>query len=121
MGRVEFSRDDISRMEDELNRTGVEMPQFRQLGGMLADQNGANRRNINTAIQEIVICVKNKDYNNLINCLLSPTAGVVDVREEYVKEYMMVLECNVTRATLSQAEIQVECSTGFFLMIRLMK
>ena len=55
MGRVEFSRDEISVMEAELNRTGVEMPQFRQLGGMLADQGGGNRRNITRYIIIILI------------------------------------------------------------------
>ena len=106
MGRVEFSRDEISCMEAELNRTGVEMPSFRQLGGMLADQNGGNRKNINNAIQDIVISVKHQDYNRLMSSLMSPGAGLVDVREVYIREYMMVLEINVTRVTLSQAEIQ---------------
>ena len=50
-GRLEFTRDEISCMEAELSRTGVEMPQFRQLGGMLADQSGGNRLNIARAIQ----------------------------------------------------------------------
>ena len=53
MGRVEFSKDEISYMEAELNRTGVEMPQFRQLGGLLADQNGGNRKVISRAVEDI--------------------------------------------------------------------
>ena len=116
MGRVEFSRDEISCMEAELNRTGVEMPQFRQLGGMLADQNGGNRKNINLAIQDIVTSVRSKDLGRMMHSLLAPSAGLVDVRHEYVKEYMMVLECNVTRVTLSQAEIQGHITRVNFLM-----
>ena len=106
MGRVEFSRDEISVMEAELNRTGVEMPQFRQLGGMLADQGGGNRRNIGRAIEDIVTKVGRKDLAGLVESLTNPAAGIVDVRPEYVKEYLMVLEMNVTRVTLSQAEVQ---------------
>ena len=63
MGRVEFSRAEISCMEAELSRTGVEMPQFRQLGGMLADQSGGNRLNIARAIQ----VTANILYYNVIN------------------------------------------------------
>ena len=90
----------------ELNRTGVEMPQFRQLGGMLADQGGGNRRNITRAIGDIVTCVGSKDLAGLVDRLTNPAAGLLDVRPEYVKEYLMVLEMNVTRVTLSQAEVQ---------------
>ena len=54
MGRVEFSRAEISCMEAELSRTGVEMPQFRQLGGLLADQGGGNRKKICRALEDIV-------------------------------------------------------------------
>ena len=106
MGRCEFSRDEISVMEAELNRTGVEMPQFRQLGGMLADQNGGNRNNIKRAIQNLVNAVNSKDLNRLADCLQSPELRLVEIRREYMKEYMMVLEMNVTRVSLSQAEVQ---------------
>ena len=67
MGRVEFSRAEISCMEAELSRTGVEMPQFRQLGGMLADQSGGNRVNIARAIQ----VTANILYYNVINVNLT--------------------------------------------------
>ena len=116
MGRVEFSRDEISVMEAELNRTGVEMPQFRQLGGMLADQGGGNRRNIGRAIRDIVTSVTSKDLAGLVHCLTNPAAGLEDVRPEYVKEYLMVLEMNVTRVTLSQAEVQGHVTRVNYLM-----
>ena len=67
MGRVEFSRAEISCMEAELSRTGVEMPQFRQLGGMLADQSGGNRLNIARAIQVAANSPKFFYNNSVIN------------------------------------------------------
>ena len=51
-------------------------------------------------------CVGSKDLAGLVDSLTNPAAGLVDVRPEYVKEYLMVLEMNVTRVTLSQAEVQ---------------
>jgi hypothetical protein len=30
-------------LQEELTRTGVELPEFRKLGGMLSDDGGANR------------------------------------------------------------------------------
>ena len=53
-GRVQFSEADISCMEAELSRTGVEMPQFRNLGGMLADQGGGDRKKIGKALQGMI-------------------------------------------------------------------
>ena len=106
MGRVEFSKDEISCMEAELNRTGVEMPQFRQLGGLLADQNGGNRKVISRAVEDIARGVTSRDLDRLLASLTRTEAGLEDVRREYVKEYMMVLESNVSRSSLSQAEIQ---------------
>ena len=105
-GRLEFTRDEISCMEAELNRTGVEMPQFRQLGGLLADQGGGNRKKISRAVEDIVRSVTSRDLERLLASLTRREAGLEDVRLDYVKEYMMVLECNVNRASLSQAEVQ---------------
>ena len=105
-GRLEFTRDEINCMEAELSRAGVEMPQFRQLGGILADQGGGNRKKISKAVEDIVRSVTSKDMERLLASLTRPEAGLEDVRREYVKEYMMVLECNVSRAGLSQAEVQ---------------
>ena len=105
-GRLEFTRDEINCMEAELSRAGVEMPQFRQLGGILADQGGGNRKKISKAVEDIVRSVTSKDMERLLASLIRPEAGLEDVRREYVKEYMMVLECNVSRAGLSQAEVQ---------------
>ena len=42
-------------MEAELSRTGVEMPQFRNLGGMLADQGVGDRKKIGKALQGKII------------------------------------------------------------------
>ena len=103
---MEFSKDEISYMEAELNRTGVEMPQFRQLGGLLADQNGGNRKVISRAVEDIARSVTSRDVERLLASLARPEAGLEDVRREYVKEYMMVLESTGSRSGLSQAEVQ---------------
>ena len=50
--------------------------------------------------------VTSRDVERLLASLTRREAGLEDVRVEYVKEYMMVLECNVSRANLSQAEVQ---------------
>ena len=81
-GRLEFTRDEISCMEAELNRTGVEMPQFRQLGGLLADQGGGNRKKISRAVEDIVRSVTSRDVERLLASLSRPEAGLEDVGEE---------------------------------------
>ena len=45
-GRVTFSEADISQMEEDLDRAGVDMPQFRSLGTALAsaDQGGGDTK-----------------------------------------------------------------------------
>ena len=48
--------------------------------------------------------VQRRSAELLVDALTSPASGLCDVRPEYVKEYLMVLEVNgVTRASLSQA------------------
>ena len=48
---MHFSVHDISSMEAELSRTGIEMPQFRNLGCLMADQGGGNSNKIGRAMQ----------------------------------------------------------------------
>ena len=76
------------------------------LGGLLADQDGGNRKKISRAVEDIVRSVTSRDMERLLSSLTRAEAGLEDVRREYVKEYMMVLEGNVSRASLSQAEVQ---------------
>ena len=47
-GRVQFSEADISQMEEDLDRAGVDMPQFRSLGTALAsaDQGGGDTKRL---------------------------------------------------------------------------
>ena len=49
-GRVEFNHAEITLMDAELEERGVDMPQFRGLGGMLADQGGGDKRSRAEAI-----------------------------------------------------------------------
>ena len=50
--------------------------------------------------------VQRRSAELLVDALTSPASGLCDVRPEYVKEYLMVLEVNgVTRASLSQVTL----------------
>ena len=113
-------------MEAELSRTGVEMPQFRNLGGMLADQGGGDRKKIARAVQgeslnlvnygfyvidypDIINSVAAGDTNRLLECLKNPVAGLRDIVASNTRQYQMVLECARAEkhtGLLSQAEIQ---------------
>ena len=73
----------------------------------LIDQNGGNRNSIKRGIQNLINAVNSRDLNRLLDTLTMTELKIVDVRTEYIKEYMMVLETNVSRASLSQAEVQV--------------
>ena len=70
-------------------------------------QNGGNRNSIKRGIQNLINAVNSRDLNRLLDTLTMTELKIVDVRTEYIKEYMMVLETNVSRASLSQAEVQV--------------
>ena len=73
----------------------------------MVDQNGGNRNSIKRGIQNLINAVNSRDLNRLLDTLTMTELKIVDVRTEYIKEYMMVLETNVSRASLSQAEVQV--------------
>ena len=50
--------------------------------------------------------VQRRSAELLVDALTSPATGLCDVRPEYAKEYLMVLEVNgVTRASLSQVTL----------------
>ena len=50
--------------------------------------------------------VQRRSAELLVDALTSPASGLCDVRPEYAKEYLMVLEVNgVTRASLSQVRL----------------
>ena len=50
--------------------------------------------------------VQRRSAELLVDALTSPATGLRDVRSEYAKEYLMVLEVNgVTRASLSQVTL----------------
>ena len=108
-GRVEFNQAEITLMDAELEERGVDMPQFRGLGGMLADQGGGNKRCRAEAINAIINCVAGGEERRLIACLRHHDAGLQEVNAGHSREYMMVLrEARAEKHTgiLSQAEIQ---------------
>jgi hypothetical protein len=43
-------------LQEELTRTGVELPEFRKLGGMLSDDGGANRGKSEAIFQGTDVC-----------------------------------------------------------------
>ena len=108
-GRVEFAHADITMMDAELEERGVDMPQFRGLGGMLADQGGGDARSRSEAINSIINCVAGGEERKLIACLRNKDAGLHEVKAGHSSEYLMVLqEARAEKHTgvLSQAEIQ---------------
>ena len=108
-GRVEFNHAEITLMDAELEERGVDMPQFRGLGGMLADQGGGDKRSRAEAINAIINSVAGGDDKRLITCLRNPDAGLHEVKAGHSREYLMVLqEARAEKHTgvLSQAEIQ---------------
>ena len=68
--------------------------------------------------------VQRRSAELLVDALTSPATGLCDVRPEYAKEYLMVLEVNgVTRASLSQVtlclfDIDKPTNVEFFFFIR---
>ena len=62
---VSLSQNHLFHLQDELTRAGVELPEFRKLGGMLADGDGgggrgggrADQRGRHEAIFEGIFCL----------------------------------------------------------------
>jgi len=108
-GRVHFSEHDISSMEAELSRTGIEMPQFRNLGCLMADQGGGNSNKIGRAMQEIIHNIRSGDSIKLLESMKSQPAGLQNVVPSNIRQYQFVLDSAVEEKStgmLSQAEIQ---------------
>ena len=108
-GRVAFTPADITLMDAELEERGVDMPQFRGLGNLLADQGGGDAMSRAEAINAIINCVAGGEERKLIGCLTNPDAGLREAKAGHVREYLMVLqEARKEKHTgvLSQAEIQ---------------
>lgn len=110
-GRVHFTDQEISIMQDELERTGVnkKMPQFKNLGGMLYNgedgPGGDNRLNIDKHFVNLNVIIKSRDFDGLLTFLKHPLSGIRDVSSTNIRQYMLVLNSELSR-NFTQAEVQ---------------
>ena len=87
--------------QDELERTGVNMPQFKKLGGMLYDGEAAgDRRCLNGGARAVVSIeqhfaklarvLQQRDADRLLDFLTDPLSKIHGVDGQNIRQYLVV-------------------------------
>jgi len=108
-GRVQFTDAEINTMQEELNRTGVELPQFRKLGGMLgSDGQHSDRDQMDALFQALYEGSERRDLEFVMSILTNKLTRLADVVTENARHYMVVLhsEARSLGRPFRQREIQ---------------
>eukprot|EP00127_Corallochytrium_limacisporum_P003830 Clim_evm44s153 gene=Clim_evmTU44s153 len=87
VGKAQFTEEELSAMQQELNRLGVNMPAFGKIGGVLAKELGQNDAERIAAIIAINEAVEQGNADETLARLLVPVVGLVDVEEAYGPGY----------------------------------
>ncbi|XP_023331982.1 ras GTPase-activating-like protein IQGAP1, partial [Eurytemora carolleeae] len=105
-GRVQFTDAEITLMQDELNKAGVELPEFRKLGVMLTDD--GDQKKMEELFSELCGCIEIRDVEGMFSLLRNPVSRLKEVHEENSRQYMLVLhsEYRELGRPFSQAELQ---------------
>ena len=94
MGKATFTEAQISAMRSALDAYGLPMPQFRRIGGILADELPLDKAAFHAAIMAVNEALNGHDAGYTFKALQNPNACLRDVdggSEDAVKKYHLVL------------------------------
>ncbi len=110
-GKATFTEEQISAMKSALNSYGLKnMPQFRMIGGILADELDVDEAEFHAAIMAINDALDHHDSGLTLKCLQNPNARLSDVDSDMImgKKYHLVLKNSREEKMNNQPEILTE-------------
>ncbi len=90
-GKVTFTAEQISAMRQALDAYGLPMPQFRKIGGILADEVPVDEAAFHAAIMAINTALDGTDQSRTLKAMQNPNACLSDIDVDSAKKYHVVL------------------------------
>ena len=107
---VNLAEEEITAMQAELDKYGIQMPAFGKIGGILANELSVDEAAVHAAVLAINAAIDQDDPAELLKKLNLPEAGLLQVTEDNSGDYMAVLK-ERKEAKIAAAEEKSEVST----------
>ncbi|XP_069669169.1 ras GTPase-activating-like protein IQGAP1 isoform X2 [Periplaneta americana] len=99
-GKVSFTDEEIDAVRLELKKYGIQMPAFKKIGGILANDLEADSAVLHAAIIAINEAIDRKDSSATLETLCNPAARLYNVFPEHAIYYQEILQ----RAKINKIE-----------------
>ena len=102
MGKAIFTEEQISAMKSALDSYGIPMPQFKRIGGILAEEMPVDEAAFHAAILAINKALDGHDFHVTLSSLQNPNACLndVDADPDPAKKYHLVLAASKEKKVL---------------------
>ncbi|XP_043972598.1 ras GTPase-activating-like protein IQGAP3 isoform X1 [Gambusia affinis] len=90
-GKVKFTDEEISNMELELDKYGIQMPAFSKIGGILANELSVDEATVHAAVAAINEAVAQGEVSGTAAALRNPAALLCDLQEALMAAYQEAL------------------------------
>ncbi|XP_050432882.1 ras GTPase-activating-like protein IQGAP1 [Adelges cooleyi] len=90
-GKVNFSAETITATRKELAESGVELPKFQKIAGLLSEGTKGDSNTLYDAIVEINNAIISKDMNHFTKCLTNRVAQLQFINLDYIEKYLEIL------------------------------
>ncbi|XP_014867016.1 PREDICTED: ras GTPase-activating-like protein IQGAP3 isoform X2 [Poecilia mexicana] len=91
-GKVKFTDEEISNMELELDKYGIQMPAFSKIGGILANELSVDEAAVHAAVAAINEAVDRGEVSGTAAALRNPVALLCDLQEALMAAYQEALK-----------------------------
>lgn len=106
-GKVDFTEEEISAMQSELDKYGIQMPQFNKIGGILANELSVDDAAVHAAVIAINEAIDKQVAADTMTALRNPNTLLVNVEQDNEVVYQ---DC-LYEAKLAKAQIALNKST----------
>lgn len=90
-GKVEFTEEEISAMQQELDKYGIQMPAFSKIGGILANELSVDDAAVHAAVIAINEAVDKQVADDTYAALQNPNATIQNLNPDNKQQYQDIL------------------------------
>jgi hypothetical protein len=90
-GIAEFTQEEISAMQVELEKYGIQMPAFGKIGGLLASELSVDEAAVHAAILAINEAIDHGVAAETLTALNNPAAGLLNIESGHAERYQSSL------------------------------
>lgn len=106
-GKVDFTEEEISAMQSELDKYGIQMPQFHKIGGILANELSVDDAAVHAAVIAINEAIDKQVASDTMTALRNPNACLLNIDNNSQDTYQ---DC-LYEAKMAKAQIALNKST----------